>query len=566
MFRSLHGRDVLYTLTMNKIQIKFTITDGDSQTGLAKISRYLGLKKMLFYDCYIASYDTNIAVFKFSNNDIKNNVLNIPTLKKDLKEINVQLPSLESTDGQPRQPYNPEHCTVFIRNLNPVYFYCFTRAEGGDKDETQQDKLNELITNIKNCSSVENKDFISHHFNQDLVDGKSMDPRTMTITFSNKAIADKFIKEDTVLEFGTIRSAHKEFHTEVKVPQCAVCKKTCHRKNSPACDKQVRCPRCLSTDHTKPINCTPKCWTHGPTGHSTGSNRCPLNRKYKKNIREKLKKKVRDEEELATLPKEHRKIHEDLKEIKEQLTWAGVTKPASQKNGAQTPQASTPNPPIQAQSIPPGIDILNVAHTYIFALINECLIPGKFKTTMDKYANQNGWPKLNHPEPDPDILTKIAPTAASMTEFVKHKLPELQKDLASETDSTEEEDNQIEENDSQEWPKLTMPSPVVTRSQPNKKLENPKFAKKVIELTKLYPPMLTPVKPPLLIAKNYVQNMINEKKGMIKDISDMIKENWFSLTPTKHLAGKESHITSSMLHTLAEHQKFRELEIHFKVP
>ena len=63
-------------ITMNKIQIKFTITDGDSQTGLAKISRYLGLKKMLFYDCYIASYDTNIAVFKFSNNDIKNNVDN----------------------------------------------------------------------------------------------------------------------------------------------------------------------------------------------------------------------------------------------------------------------------------------------------------------------------------------------------------------------------------------------------------------------------------------------------------------------------------------------------------
>ena len=552
---------------MNKIQIKFTITDGDSQTGLAKISRYLGLKKMLFYDCYIASYDTNIAVFKFSNNDIKNNVLSIPTLKKDLAEINVQLPSLESTDGQPRQPYNPEHCTVFIRNLNPVYFFCFTRAEGSDKDETQEDKLKEFFTNIKNCSSIENKDFITHHYNQDLVDGKSMDPRTMTITFSNKAVAEKFIKEDTVLELGTIRAAHKDFHTDVKVPQCAVCKKTCHRKNSPACDKKVRCPRCLSTEHTSPINCTPKCWTHGPN-HSTGSNRCPLNRKYKRNIREKLKKKERDEAELATLPKEHRKIHNDLREIKEQLTWAGVTKPASQKNGVQTPQNSTPNPPIQAQSIPPGIDILNVAHTYIFALIDECLIPGKFKTTMDKYATQNGWPKLNHPEPDADILARIAPTAASMTEFVKTRLPELQKDLASDTDSTEEED-QTEENDSQEWPKLSAPSPAITRSQPDKKLEDPKFVKKIVEHTKLYPPMLTQVQTPPFkfnIEKTFLNNIINRKRASIYQIHCILNDKYCTLTPTKHLAGKEFHITPSMINTLAGHQKFKELEIHFKVP
>ena len=101
--------------------------------------------------------------------------------------------------------------------------------------------------------------------------------------------AQKFCQEDTNIEISFLMALNKKMEKKIYILQCKTCKKTDHRKGDSKCDGQPRCPRCWGTDHTafRPT-CKPVCWKHGE-GHSSGSNRCPINVEYKRNQRKVIR-------------------------------------------------------------------------------------------------------------------------------------------------------------------------------------------------------------------------------------------------------------------------------------
>ena len=230
----------------------------------------------------------------------------------------------------------------------------------------------------------------------------------MRITFKTIEQAKAFIESDTRFDIGILRASQKNWHRDVRLIQCKVCRKIGHRKGHRSCDRIQKCPRCLSTSHSQPTDtCRPMCSIHGD-GHSNGSDRCPNNIKFRKEQRTAFNINDRINRQTANTAPDYRQIHHDVltlrQEIKNNNSYASAVQ--NKKTNLPTP---TPTGIIPIQN--KNFDSTTYASSYISACISEAYDPGCFQEVMDAYAELNGLPKIKHPPPRPTLLKALAPEA-----------------------------------------------------------------------------------------------------------------------------------------------------------
>ena len=196
----------------------------------------------------------------------------------------------------------------------------------------------------------------------------------------------------------------KKFDQHVSIRQCGVCRKTDHYRGNPnKCDQKHRCPRCLSEDHYSPrVDCVPTCWTH-QIGHSTGSEKCPLIRDYKRGKRRE-DNNIRNREQLIQrTPADVRVFHRDLLRVEDTIK-------ASKSYASATKNANT-IPALTIKKSTLDASVFLMAH--VRATHAEVCKHNAYNQIMDQYADLNGWPKIKHPPPLPEELSAVASLVTS---------------------------------------------------------------------------------------------------------------------------------------------------------
>ena len=385
------------------IQTKYVVLEGSTQNGLYRLSKFFGLKKIFFTDCYCANYNSSIIVFKFSSEDRKKKASEVENLEAELLKLKIKVYTPPVRSESPSRPVkDPNHTDIAIFQLSPAFFFPDENVEV--TPTIIKDLITKLENELKNHDSIEKDSITNFHFHQDI--RKANIPKTAKLTFKTKALADKFLEEDTVLGSGVLLATNKRLHIEVKIPLCKTCRKSTHSASSIECDRIERCPRCLSTDHPQPTQtCEPTCWTHGK-GHSTISERCENNRAYKKRKREEITTKINEDRIIQEIDPQFRALHKETTELNKKLSWAKV----AMANPPSTSQAITQRPISKKAHT---IDMVSLAEVYTYALMDEAHCPGqgKFEDKLKAYEIRNGWPVLNHPPADWDVIQALSPSA-----------------------------------------------------------------------------------------------------------------------------------------------------------
>ena len=226
------------------------------------------------YDFYVPRYNTKMIVFKYNSLTNKNKLLNLNVLENIMRRHKVKL-----HNPTPSDTIEKSSRTIFVWNLNPSLFFCHTTEDGL---ETLDMKMSQLIQDLKSKLATRDLKLVDHHF----IRQDDKPPKSVKLSFENADQASRFNSEDTATRCGMLLARSKKFDQHVSIRQCGVCRKTDHYRGDPnKCDHKQRCPRCLSEDHASPqVGCVPTCWTHR-VGHSTGSEKCPLIRNYKRDKR-----------------------------------------------------------------------------------------------------------------------------------------------------------------------------------------------------------------------------------------------------------------------------------------
>ena len=198
-------------------------------------------------------------------------------------------------------------------NLSPVHFIQYTIEDGNSVDETLNMVVTNFIEDIKTEVGKRGMKIEDHHFIQHNPDDV---PKNLKLTFETREQAKKFLNEDTSIRSGVLLKRFKKPDEHIPIRQCKICRNTNHRAGDYKCTRVLRCPRCLSRDHSQPTtSCRPMCWTH-KEGHSSGSDRCPINIKFKKDQRTARNRKSREEAQLSGTHEEYREFHRDMIQLK----------------------------------------------------------------------------------------------------------------------------------------------------------------------------------------------------------------------------------------------------------
>ena len=384
-------------MTTNIEEIRFLCVEGNTWEGASRISGLMGsTHKAKFINYYFPGHNEKLIVFQFTDIAEKEKFLSIPELETELRKIKCKLYKPNTTEDP-----NLIHRQVFVYGMNGCYFYRYNKEDGSR--ETLDERLEKFMNHLKEAlpeEAIENHRYIQHlDYN-----GTKKAPRTMVLTFKSLPLAEDFLKTDTHFYMGVIRARHKAFNKHIPIKQCSVCRKTDHRKGDTRCDRVARCARCLSPRHTvvQPA-CIPTCWEHS-RGHSSGSERCDINIRYKKQQRMMLANKEKIAKQTEATPEEFTTFHQDLLRVENTLkskTYAAATK------SAQTPNQTAPRTvhPIQGATI----NTAEFACCYTAACIIEAYCPGSFQKEMDKFAQLNNFPNIKYPVPEKKVLRAMVP-------------------------------------------------------------------------------------------------------------------------------------------------------------
>ena len=371
------------------INIKFESAEGCTQEKAVALAQFFASKNLQFKDFYVPRTNTKLIVFLFDNVSDKEKIVKLPNLEDKLNNSKCKI-------YKPTIIEDPNDRTVFVWNLNPLYFWYTPSNSIQENNNKLLEKMNTFMYDLK----AKVGDIIEdHHFISHIVKGKRYAPRQMTIVFKEKEKAKEFINQDTFFNYGILRKIHKKFNEFIPLKKCSICKMTNHRKGDPRCDGHKRCARCLSKDHLVAERCTntPKCHTHGE-GHSSGSARCPINIKYRKNQRLELANNEIIERQTSNTPVEYRAVHRDF--IKSQIANKNKTYANATKNSMNpTPSVNTANTSAFSMG-------------YTIACIAEAYMPGTFQKALDEFCDDNNLPKYKVRTPDPTIVNGIAPKPA----------------------------------------------------------------------------------------------------------------------------------------------------------
>ena len=243
----------------------------------------LSLKDIASTQSFTPRYDPKaiMIIITFEDEKEKDKLLNLPYLDRLLTSIDVEVFKIT-----PSNTLSRSEKIIFLWNLNPVNFYLYNIEEGNSIDETMDMKKKEMIEDITERIKHLGMIVTEHHFIQH--DANAV-PRALKITFESKEQANKFLKEDTQTRCRVLLSRSKKFNQHIPIKQCRICRKTNHREGDSTCRCDLRCPTCLSTEHSQPKdNCRPYCWIHKES-HSSGSDRCPNNIQYKREQKKNFK-------------------------------------------------------------------------------------------------------------------------------------------------------------------------------------------------------------------------------------------------------------------------------------
>ena len=396
-----------------QIQLRFECTQGNTLSAAQTLGMYFGRKKLRYATFYTPSYNDKAIVFKFSNSQDKENVINHPNLEADIL-VQAKCKPYKNPNGPAPDKY---HRMIFAYGLNPLYFYLQNiNDDGHDVNETLEGKVEAFKNQLKESQpdeAIEHVHFIQHPDNR----GNPKAPRTMIITFKNLETAQSFLEEDTGLEMGMILSKNKKFHNHVQPRQCPVCKKTTHRRGDYNCDRIQRCPRCLSQQHFTPTEvCEPRCWSHG-RGHSSASEKCPNIIAYKKQQRTMQQNKERIEKQVATTPAEQVQFHKDILNLQNNIR-SNTNSYASRVKG-NTPNSTNGNNANANPGLSIGatsFDATVFAAAYTAACLSEAFDPGSFQVVMEDFGRANNMPHINYPTPRLALLKALAPTAPAVVQ------------------------------------------------------------------------------------------------------------------------------------------------------
>ena len=518
-------------------QLRFECTEGSTEKASHLLGRLLSIENINYITYFVAPYNDKVICFKFSNQDIKDKVVLIENLETKLRKINcikyhgdANVPNQDATDR-----------TAFVFGLSPHYFYCFTTEDGFEHNETLDDKLNEFMTELKKVEpNIESNHFITHTDNR----GHKLAPKSMRITFKDKDSAKTFIESDTKFELGYLNARQKIWHTDISIIQCKVCRKTGHRKGNAKCDKRPRCPRCLSLFHFQPLinseDCEPVCWEHGE-GHSSGSDKCPSNIKFKKQQRTILNQNKKIENQTANTAPDHKQFHQDIIKLQEKINTNSYS--AALKNQIR-PNPTNPTIPIQSNPINSSA----FASAYIAACISEAYDPGSFQEVIDEYAELNDLPKIKHPRPRTAVLRALAPEAPLPSENIQTA---TETEHASTVVDAQLSIDHTDANSSQ-------PSPINTRSLFDNKIDK---AIKNTETVKLVVRVNNSGNPCRDREFQSVLHKMDDKKISIDEFNYYVKDQIISFKQ----AETSNKLTYELLSNAAELVKFKNRYIHFEL-
>ena len=406
----------LMIMTTMRDQIRFECTHGTTLSAANLLCTYLGRKKLRYATFYLPPYNDKAIVLKFSNSTEKENVLNHPNLEAEILAQARCKPYVN-----PNGP-NPDkfHRMVFVYGLNPIYFHLLNMNDDGhDIDETLEGKVEAFKNQLKESQpdqAIEEFHFIQHAHE---TTGLLKPPRTVILTFKDLETAEAFLDEDTFFEMGMILKKNKRFHNHVQKKQCKICKKTDHRtgeQDKRICDRILRCPRCLSREHSTPTNtCIPHCWVHD-MGHSSGSEKCPIIIKYKKVQRQMKENKEKIERQVENTAPDQVQFHRDILNLQNNFR-NNPNSYASRVKGNNNPNNITnlnPNSTPGTSIVGTSFDATMFAAAYTAACINEAFTPGSFQTIMDEYAKMNNMAPMKHPLPRHALLKSLAPGAPAV--------------------------------------------------------------------------------------------------------------------------------------------------------
>ena len=369
-------------------QVKLVFDNNVSYRAAHSLALELTSLDINHFDFYIPRYNTKMIVFKYNSLALKNKLLNyrdLEQLKRRYKfTLHRPIPS-DTIDKSSR--------TIFVWNLNPSFFFCDTTEDG---PETLDMKMSQMLQDLKFRLGTKDLNITDHHF----IKQDNKPPQSLKLTFESADQASRFNAEDTITRCEMLLARSKKFDQHVSIRQCGVCRKTDHYRGDPnKCDQKQRCPRCLSEDHSSPqVGCIPTCWTHR-IGHSTGSEKCPLIRNYKRDKRREDNNIRNREQHIQRTPAEVRPFHRDLLRVEDTVraakSYAGVTKRNSTVPSLPTVLKSTLDPAV-----------FLMAH--VRATHAEVCKHGLYQKIMDQYCDLNGWSKIKHPPPLPEELRAVA--------------------------------------------------------------------------------------------------------------------------------------------------------------
>ena len=194
-----------------------------------------------------------------------------------------------------------------------------------------------------------------------------------------------------------ILARNKRFHKSIPIRQCGICRKTDHRtSDSTKCDGDLRCSRCLSTEHIEyKEDCKFNCWNCRNDTHASGSNICKSNREYVSTQCKDIIQKQRFNNLMANTPPTQRGMHRSMVQLNRNLenTYAASTKrPRTNSNtGAAAVTPSPPSPPPTAgqpanqTAGQPGL--MGNVHIFTMAYVMGCLSEKANKGSFEKSAN-----------------------------------------------------------------------------------------------------------------------------------------------------------------------------------
>ena len=413
------------------IQLRLFVEDDHNCVIAAqRLANLITSKGLIHSGFYFPDYRSRLVVFNFNSQQSKEQVLNLENLDNKLRSLHFRPIDRNS------EP-NASHRTVFVNNLNPCHFYFWSPEEGGSDDESLTSKKAALIEDLKH--QPEGADIEKFHFNN-LYDNnfEEKPPKTLKLTFKSVAAADRFIKMDTFLTLAPILARNKRWNTNIPIRQCGICKKTDHARGSPQCDRKLRCPRCLSEEHSTPPStlCEMRCHTHGTEGrrpHITSSSECEVNRNYVKLQRQQINRRDQIVNNTANTPNNQRQLHADLLRLNNNLNRNRnlSTNPHSFAAAVRyQPQPSIRTPNSAGPIFPPagtstltsnnnGTPVSNestvMAAALVAASMSELLEPGTFQSVMDDYYLLNGLPCIKHPIPSRAVMNFYANPSARPT-------------------------------------------------------------------------------------------------------------------------------------------------------